>query len=54
MKKPEKGMNVPDDLLYTENHEWIHMIDDITGVCGITDYSQHNLLQAPLSHNYLY
>lgn len=43
MKKPEKGMNVPDDLLYTENHEWIRMIDDITGVCGLTDFSQHNL-----------
>ena len=43
MKKPEKGMYVPDDLLYTENHEWIRMIDDITGVCGLTDFSQHNL-----------
>ena len=36
MKKIEKGMNVPDDLLYTENHEWIRMVDDITGICGIT------------------
>jgi len=43
MKKPEKGMNVPDDLLYTENHEWIRMLDDITGVCGITDHAQNDL-----------
>jgi len=43
MKKPERGMNVPDDLLYTDNHEWIRMIDDITGICGLTDYAQNNL-----------
>ena len=43
MKKIEKGMNVPDDLLYTENHEWIRMVDDITGICGMTDYSQNDL-----------
>ena len=43
MKKIEKGMYVPDDILYTENHEWIRMVDDITGICGMTDYAQHNL-----------
>ena len=43
MKKLERGMNVPDDLLYTDNHEWIRMIDDITGICGLTDYAQNNL-----------
>jgi len=43
MSNPEKGMNVPDDLKYKENHQWIKMIDDITGICGITDFAQDNL-----------
>ncbi len=43
MKKTEKGMNVPDDLLYTEDHVWIRMLDDITGICGITDFGQNRL-----------
>ena len=43
MKKKKKGMNVPDDLKYKENHHWIRMIDDITGLCGITDFAQNNL-----------
>ena len=43
MKNPEKGMNVPDDLKYKDNHQWLKMIDDITGVCGITDFAQNNL-----------
>lgn len=43
MKNTEKGMNVPDDLKYKENHHWIRMIDDITGLCGITDFAQNNL-----------
>ncbi len=43
MKNAEKGMNVPDDLKYNDNHQWIKMIDDITGICGITDFSQNNL-----------
>jgi glycine cleavage system H protein len=43
MKNPEKGMNVPDDLKYKNNHQWLKMIDDITGVCGITDFAQNNL-----------
>jgi glycine cleavage system H protein len=43
MKKPEMGMSIPDELLYTENHEWIRMIDDITCICGMTDYGQNNL-----------
>jgi glycine cleavage system H protein len=43
MSNPEKGMNVPDDLKYRENHQWIKMIDDITGICGITDFIQNSL-----------
>jgi len=43
MRNPEKGMNVPDDLKYKENHQWLKMIDDITGVSGITDFAQSKL-----------
>jgi len=43
MKNPEKGLNVPDDLKYKDNHQWLKMIDDITAVCGITDFSQDSL-----------
>ena len=43
MGKPEKGMNVPEDLLYTEDHEWIRITDDKHGVCGITDHAQNAL-----------
>ncbi len=39
----EKGMKVPEDLLYTEDHEWIRITDDKYGVCGITDHAQHSL-----------
>lgn len=43
MSNPEKGMNVPDDLKYKENHHWIRLIDDITAICGITDYAQNSV-----------
>jgi len=36
-------MNVPEDLLYTLEHEWIRMTDDKHGICGITDHAQHSL-----------
>ena len=39
----EKGMDVPEDLLYTSDHEWIKIIDDKYGLCGITDHAQHSL-----------
>lgn len=39
----EKGMKVPEDLLYTTDHEWIRMTDDKHGICGITDHAQHML-----------
>ncbi|MGH8916688.1 MAG: glycine cleavage system protein H, partial [Acidimicrobiia bacterium] len=36
-------MLVPDDLLYTEEHEWIRKIGDSTVRIGITDYAQDQL-----------
>jgi glycine cleavage system H protein len=38
----EPGMKVPEDLLYTKNHEWAR-IEDGTAVIGITDFAQHSL-----------
>ena len=35
-------MNVPADLLYTKNHEWIHIVDDVATI-GVTDYAQGEL-----------
>ena len=35
-------MNVPDDLLYTKDHEWIRIIDDVATI-GVTDYAQGEL-----------
>ena len=35
-------MNVPENLKYTEDHEWIKVEGD-TAVVGITDYAQHEL-----------
>ena len=35
-------MNIPDDLLYTKEHEWIRIVDDIATI-GITDYAQSEL-----------
>ena len=31
------------DFKFTEDHEWIRMEDDETGVCGITEYAQDQL-----------
>jgi len=39
----EKGMNVPKDLLYTSDHEWVKIVDDKYGLCGLTDHAQHLL-----------
>jgi glycine cleavage system H protein len=36
-------MQVPDDLLYTEEHEWIRRVSDSTVRIGITDYAQDQL-----------
>ena len=35
-------MNVPDDLLYTKEHEWIRIVDDVATI-GVTDYAQNEL-----------
>ena len=36
-------MQVPDDLLYTDEHEWIQRLDNSTVRIGITDYAQDQL-----------
>jgi glycine cleavage system H protein len=36
-------MQVPDDLLYTEEHEWIRKVEDSLVQIGITDYAQDQL-----------
>jgi len=36
-------MNVPSDLRYTREHEWVRLIDDNTALVGITDYAQNSL-----------
>ncbi|OQX85969.1 glycine cleavage system protein H [candidate division KSB1 bacterium 4484_87] len=35
-------MNVPKELLYTEEHEWVLVEDDVATI-GITDYAQGEL-----------
>ena len=35
-------MNIPDNLKYTKEHEWIRVKDN-TGTIGITDYAQGEL-----------
>lgn len=35
-------MIIPNELYYTESHEWIHVEDDIATI-GITDFAQHEL-----------
>jgi len=35
--------NIKEDLLYTETHEWLKLIDDETAFVGITDYAQEQL-----------
>ena len=35
--------NVPTDLLYTKDHEWVKVHDDGTATIGITDYAQESL-----------
>jgi len=36
-------MEIPDDLLYTEEHEWIRQVGDSLVRIGITDYAQDQL-----------
>lgn len=35
-------MNVPPDLLYTKEHEWV-LVENETATVGITDYAQQEL-----------
>ena len=34
---------IPENLLYTKEHEWVRVEDDGTVVVGITDYAQASL-----------
>lgn len=36
-------MEFPDDLYYTEEHEWIRSEDDETARIGVTDFAQREL-----------
>ncbi|GAA4452661.1 glycine cleavage system protein GcvH [Nibrella saemangeumensis] len=36
-------MNFPEELKYTQDHEWIRIEADGTAVVGITDFAQHEL-----------
>lgn len=36
-------MNFPENLKYTETHEWVKILDDTTVLVGISDYAQHEL-----------
>lgn len=36
-------MNTPEDLHYTDEHEWIRQVGDATVRIGITDYAQDQL-----------
>jgi glycine cleavage system H protein len=35
-------MKIPENLLYTEDHEWVRLEND-TAYIGITDFAQHEL-----------
>jgi glycine cleavage system H protein len=35
-------MNIQDDLLYTESHEWVRIDGDLATI-GISDFAQHEL-----------
>jgi len=34
---------IPEDLYYTEEHEWLKVLEDGTTLVGITDYAQKSL-----------
>lgn len=37
-----EGTNVPEDLKYSKDHEWVKVEGDLV-IVGITDYAQHSL-----------
>ncbi len=36
-------MQIPQELKYTKNHEWIKVLDDGQAIVGITDFAQSEL-----------
>lgn len=36
-------MNIPEDLKYTKEHEWIKLLDNGEAMVGITDFAQNSL-----------
>ncbi len=36
-------MNIPQDLLYTESHEWVKITKEEGAFIGLTDFAQHAL-----------
>lgn len=43
MAVPYSAMQIPDDLRYSQDHEWIRMEEDNRVRVGITDYAQDAL-----------
>jgi glycine cleavage system H protein len=39
----DEEYNIPEDLLYTEDHEWARLESDGTVTIGVTDYAQKAL-----------
>ena len=39
----DQSANIPEDLHYTESHEWVRTEEDGTLTIGITDYAQSSL-----------
>ncbi|MEM9158386.1 MAG: glycine cleavage system protein GcvH [Verrucomicrobiota bacterium] len=36
-------MNIPEDLKYTKEHEWIKLLENDEAIVGITDFAQSSL-----------
>ncbi len=36
-------MNIPQDLKYTKDHEWLKLIENDEAIVGITDFAQRSL-----------
>ncbi len=36
-------MNFPEELKYTDSHEWVKMLDEQTALIGLTEYAQSEL-----------
>jgi len=36
-------MNIPSDLKYTKDHEWLKLLDNDEAIVGITDFAQQSL-----------